>query len=236
MDLGGRETAGWVMRFVSSDRLEGTRTDLRSSETLPIALRRTDPVDCSGKGPWRTFRSDRWPITFSYPAGWHASESDSLEIVCPDPGQLAWGGFPIILEQGAGFEPAAPINGNPPQRVGEFLRFGSGTWMRASDDECDPMELIVTRCSTARAARRLGITIVQANGGEDRIYRPGGGYVGQGGGTIVYLLVAGTRWVQIVSHDLPDWSDEIDRGGPARFDGTGITERMVRSIRPRPAR
>ena len=75
------------------------------------------------------------------------------------------------------------------------------------------------------------MTVVYGSGCEDRLYTRRG-YDGQGGGSIVYLFARGNQWVTLQSHDQPEWFE--DQPGPARFDGDGVTERIVRSVRPRP--
>ena len=75
--------------------------------------------------------------------------------------------------------------------------------------------------------------MLQGSAGEHRLYRPGGGYIGQGGGIMSYLFMLGDEWVRIDSHDTPASIDEMQSRGPVIFDGEGVTERIVRSVRRR---
>jgi hypothetical protein len=57
--------------------------------------------------------------------------------------------------------------------------------------------------------------------------------VGQGGGIMSYAFLIADTWVVIHSHDTPASIDDLGSPGPVLFDGDGVTERMVRSIRLR---
>ncbi len=69
------------------------------------------------------------------------------------------------------------------------------------------------------------MTVLQGSAGEHRLYRFGGGYVGQGGGIVHYLFFMGDDRVAI-------HSEEAD-GDTAPFEGNGVTARLLRSIRRR---
>ena len=237
----GRATGSWALTF-ANDRFSGVRTD-PSGATEVITLRPTTKVDCSGAGTWRTFRSDAWPITFSYPSSWGLSEHDygsggehefGIALTCPDPERLSSGGFSITLVRGTGFKSFETENGRKGEQVNiRFFRARPDPWM-VGHEEC--VEATATdlpfRCAFARTAQRFGMTVLQGSVGEHRLYRPGGGYVGQGPGILNYLFILGADWVTLDSQDPPAW-DLDDKPGPARFDGDGVTERLVRSIRPR---
>lgn len=234
LDSMRRKTGTWVLRFTAG-RLEGSRTDAVSGIISGIVLEWAPEVDCSGRGAWRTFRSSSWPITFSYPANWQLSEdADGLELLCPSPDRLIYSdGRAITIERGVGFRTAVTRDGRTGTAAGFFfVRFPPRPWMIGDYDWCATEGPGGPGCYGTRTGRRFGMTVVQGSGGEDRLYTRYG-YVGQGWGNITYLFVHGTRWVTLQSHDLPEWSAETERPGPARFDGTGVTERIVRSIRPR---
>ncbi len=229
----GREAATWVIGFTTDNQLAGARREEQSSASVPITLRMVAPIDCSGRGTWRRFSSDRWPITFEYPVSWRLEErSDGLVLQCPDPGRLAFGGAPIHVEVGAGAGEAVQTeDGRRGTRIGGFLRLTGDQWWYGYD-ACEevPRRLF---CEQARRSTRRGMTVLQASVGEDRLYRPGGGYVGQGPGVLRYAFLLRDSWVTVDSQDPPDWLDTIHTPGPVIFDGDGVTERMVRSIRPR---
>ena len=230
LDSHGRDTGAWAIGLVN-DRLEGIRTDVSGAKE-EVRLHQSTAVDCSGAGAWRTFRSDEWPITFSYPSSWRLSEHDygfggehefGIELTCPDPARLSRGGFSITLVRGTG----------EPEDF-RFVRTDSGRWMIGGRDCVDatPTDLPLG-CAFARSGRRFGMTVLQGSAGEHRLYRPGGGYVGQGPGILSYLFTFGSDWVTLDSQDPPAW-DLGNKPGPVLFDGDGVTERLVRSIRPRP--
>ena len=241
VDYDSRATGAWAITF-ANDRLSGVRTDASGAREV-VTLRPSAEVDCSGTGPWRAFRSDQWPITFSYPSSWRLSEHDygfggehkfGIQLTCPDPARLSSGGFSITLVRGTGFKPFETETGRKGERVNiRFFRARPGPWM-VGDEEC--VEATATdlpfRCAFARTAQRFGMTVLQGSVGEHRLYRPGGGYVGQGPGILRYAFLLDDEWVTLDSEDPPAW-DLDDKPGPARFDGDGVTERIVRSIRPR---
>jgi len=231
LDSMRRTTGAWVLVFTGG-RFEGIRTDAASGLTSPIVLRHAPDVDCSGREAWREFRSARWPVTFSYPTNWQLTEDeDGIELLCPDPERLVFDGRPIWLERGVGFEPTVTEAGRKGTTAGRFfVRYPPAPWL-VGDYDCGEGRAWMLKCQPARTGRRFGMMVLQGSGGEDRQYSRRG-YVGQGGGSIVYLFARGNRWVTLHSHDTPDWLD--DQPGPARFDGDGVTERIVRSIRPVP--
>ena len=48
-----------------------------------------------------------------------------------------------------------------------------------------------------------------------------------------YAFLIGDTWVRIHSDDTPDSIDDLGSPGPGPFDGNGVTERTVRSIKLR---
>ena len=238
LDSMRRTTGTWRLRFAPGARFEGTRTDAATRSTAPITLGEAPTVDCSGRGPWRPFRSTRWPITFSYPANWQLTEDEAgIELLCPTPERLIYGGRPIRLEFGDGVDLVAAENAREGITAGRFfVRFPPDPWVIGNYDCGEKDSAGVLNCRPTSTGRRLGMTVAYGSGGEDRLYTRHG-YVGQGGGSIMYLFLLGSRWVTLWSHDLPNWPEDYAyKSGPARFDGTGVTERLVRSVRPRAAR
>jgi hypothetical protein len=77
------------------------------------------------------------------------------------------------------------------------------------------------------------MTVLQGSAGEHRRYRAGGGYVGQGAGIMSYAFLIGSTWVRIQSQNTPASIDDLGSPGPVLFQGAGVTERMVRSIKLR---
>jgi hypothetical protein len=220
----------WRLHFVTPDSLEGAlqRPDGGSS----FALRVVPATDCAATGPWRTFSSARWPITFDYPAAWRlAEDSAGVTIACPSAERLAWGGPAIWLKLGSGRDTVVTADGRSGARIGSFVTFGNGAWLVGDAcEEPDPGLL----CGPARRSEWRGMTVLQGAAGQDRRYRAGGGsYVGQGDGVMRYLFLLGDAWVEIDSQDTPASIDSMGIPGPVIFDGDGVTERLVRSTEVR---
>jgi hypothetical protein len=79
------------------------------------------------------------------------------------------------------------------------------------------------------------MTVLQGSGLEHRKYRPGGGYIGQGGDMLSYVFIIGDRSVRMHSKDTSVPIEATDSPGPVLFElaGENVTERMVRSISPK---
>jgi hypothetical protein len=230
MQMQDPDSGAWRLHFATPERLEGTleRPDGRST----LSLRVVPATDCGAGGAWRTFRSPAWPITFDYPASWRLAEQDSSAVIaCPSAEKLAWGGSAIWLTRGRGREAFVTDDGRSGTSIGLFATFGNGEWLVGQAcDESDPGLL----CGPARRSEWRGMTVLQGPAGEDRRYRAGGGaYLGQGAGTMAYLFLMRDAWVEIQSQDTPDSITAMGTAGPVIFDGDGVTERLVRSIRPK---
>jgi hypothetical protein len=232
MQLEDSDGGLWHLK-IAGRRVVGTRAD-RAGVSRPVSLQIVPATDCSGRGPWRSFSSPRWPITFSYPASWRlAEEGDHIVLQCPDAASMAWGGAPIWFQRGQGREAVVARDGRKASRIDAFLTFGDDRWLvgetcdeRAADD-------LGVFCTVARQSVWRGMTVLQGAAGEHRLYRAGGGYVGQGGGIMAYAFLLGETWVAVQSHDTPASYDDLGSPGPVLFHGDGVTERLVRSIKVR---
>ena len=144
---------------------------------------------------------------------------------------LAWGGLAIWLTLGTERERIVTDDGRSGTRIGPFVTFGNGEWLVGDGcEEPDPGLL----CAPARRSEWRGMTVLQGSAGEDRRYRAGGGaYLGQGSGIMRYLFLVGDAWVAIESQDTPASIEAMGTAGPVIFDGDGVTERLVRSIKAR---
>ena len=230
------EDSVWQVRIESRVRVTGTRRRF-DGRTEPSAFDIVPETQCDGAGEWRTFSGPDWPITFDYPASWKlTADHDDVNIECPSVTRLAAGGSYLTFERGR-FPPAdgktAAENESSFNEPYWFVRWGGDDW-RVKGVQCDP-EADPHRpddCHPARRSERNGMTVLQGAAGEHRLYRPGVGYLGQGGGIVRYLWVLGDRWISL---DSTEWShsDEIgDDGGPV-LDGDGVGDRVVRSVRRR---
>jgi hypothetical protein len=223
----------WKLRFVAGRRLVGTR-EYPARPPADVSLRIVPATDCSGKGAWRTFDSPRWPITFDYPASWPLAENGNHIVVgCPDAARVAWGGAAISFQLGQGRENVVAADGRAGTRIDWFISFGNDQWLFGNTCDERPPDDLGIFCHVARQSTWRGMTVLQGSPGEHRLYRPGRGYVGQGGGIMSYAFLIGDTWVVIDSEDTPDSIDDVRSPGPELFQGTGVTERMVRSIKLR---
>lgn len=221
----------WQLRLVAGQRLLVGAREHPAGPPTPVSLRVVPALDCSGSGAWRTFASARWPITFTYPASWRlAEDGDSIVVECPDAARLAWGGAPISFHLGHGREDVLADDGRRGTRIDGFISFGGDQWLIGDSCEERPPDDLGVFCNVARQSKWRGMTVLQGSAGEHRRYRPGAGYVGQGGGVMSYVFVIGDTWVAIESRDTPASIDDLGSPGPVLFDGDGVTERVVRSM------
>jgi hypothetical protein len=221
----------WQLRS-TVEGLIGTRQVAPPASKLTLQI--VPAMDCTGRGSWRRSAPERWPITFEYPSSWRmAATGDRIVIECPDPARLARGGAPIVFRLGQGRTPAVSADGRRGTRVDRFVTFDATRWLIGETcEEIAPNESNVF-CGIARQSEWRGMTVLQGSAGEHRLYRTGAGYVGQGGGIVSYAFLAGNDWVRIDSYDTPAFFDDLGAAGPVLFDGDGVTERLIRSVRRR---
>jgi hypothetical protein len=231
MELEDVNDGVWRLRFAAEDRVDGT-VELPDG-AVPIALAVVPPKDCSGDEPWLEFHSEDWPVSFEYPSSWWIRETeDGIFVECPSAARFAWGGTTIFLQRGRGMEPVETRRDGRGIAVGRFLRLRSGEWLLGL---CDTRHGDGLNCNPARKSEHLGMAVLQGSAGEHRLYRAGGGrYLGQGDGIVEYVfLLSEDRWVRMQSDVAPAFIDQMRSPGPVIFEGDGVTERLVRSVRPR---
>ena len=229
IDSGG---GTWELR-VADGRLIGTR-DEPGGQSPAVELRVVPETDCSARGAWLTFKSQQWPVTFDYPASWRVGE-DGRDVVvqCPSAERMANGGNEIWLQLGQGKEPVVAEDGRRGEGIDAFVTWGNGQWLIGDGCDDGPPADDSFRCRPARKSVRNGMTVLQGSWGEHRLYRIGGGYTGQGPGIMSYLFLLGDAWIRIHSHERVESIDQMGVSGPVVFDGDGVAERLVRSIKPR---
>jgi len=215
----GDRSAVWHLRFTSESSLEGTRT--AGDQSAAVVLNVAPPTACDGRGTWRTFRDPGWPITFDYPASWRlrtiVSDETSVVLECPSAATMTFGGAAVTLELGSGREEVEAWDGRRGTRIDRFVDFGKDGWrVGPFEHSCLDEEVVAFSCEVPRKSVRRGVTMLQASVGEHRLYRPAGGYLGQGGGIDQYLLLIGDLWVTIDS-----------------ANGDSVSDRLIRSITPR---
>jgi hypothetical protein len=225
-------------------RIENSRVDITGTRRLvegrsePVAFTVVPETMCDGAGEWRTFGASDWPITFEYPASWKlTADQDDINIECPSVTGLAIGGSFLTFERGRfpppGTRPGAP-SGEAFTEPYWFVKRPGDVW-RVKDLGCDPEgpREQPDRCAPARMSERNGMTLLQGAAGEHRLYRPGVGYLGQGGGIARYLWILGDRWISLDSTEWTHFDDIRSEAGPALIDGDDVGERVVRSLQPR---
>ena len=220
----GDDAIVWTLRIESRTQVSGHRR-LRDGRTEGVAFHVVAASPCTGAGEWRTFSSPDWPITFDYPAAWAiTADHDDIAVECPSVTRLAGGGLWLSFEQGQ--FASAGRDGGPFTDPFWFSRSAEGDW-RVNAGAC-------SSCPRARRSERNGITVLQGTAGEHRLYRPGVGYLGPGGGITRYLFIAGDRWVSLDMAVPNGYHDDIgDEGGEVLLDGDDVWDRLVRSIRRR---
>jgi len=226
---GGTDGSLWQLRFESDMLIRGTRR-IPDGHTEAIVFNIVRETPCDGAGNWRTFSSPQWPITFDYPGTWVLTDDqDDVNIECPSVAALATGGSWLTFERGQ----------SPPAGTDEpywFVRLANDEW-RVDASGCAGRVSAPdsqARCFPARRSERNRMTVLQGAAGEHRLYRPGVGYLGQGGGITRYLFVLGDHWVSLDIAGVNEHYDDIgETGGPVLLAGDAVGERVVRSIRPR---
>ena len=185
------------------------------------------------KGHGDMYVSSTWPVTFEYPGAWQVSDvDDSLIFDCPDPIKLIWGGVDIRMKRGTGTGERVNTPRGPGVEFEKFFLLGRD-WFAGDScrKEADPLNPFP--CLRARQSTTNGMTVIQSELPMES--RRGGviGYLGQGAPPVQYLFLRQDAWV--IVRGAPDESaDSFPEGpGPVLFDGDGILQRIVRSIRPR---
>jgi hypothetical protein len=210
--------ATWRLRPRTATHVEGTRAEPAGASVKSIVLDTARSFECDTHGPWTKFASPDWPITFEYPSSWSIDRDDEGDLVieCPDPERLSYGGDEIWLHHDVGDGAEYTLeSGAVVREFDGFMRHRSGKWLYDAGGSCnDPPNPDSLFCEEPTRSRRNGLTILRATAGEHRLYLPGGGYLGQGGGLAKYLFLVGSNWVRLT--------------GP---DGDPVTERVAGSIR-----
>jgi hypothetical protein len=229
----------WRLRIESTGRLAGARR-MPDGRTEVVAFNIVPNVPCDAPSEWRTFRSPQWPITFDYPASWALTvDNDDITIECPSITALATTRPSLTFERGH-FPPrntdAAAEKDPSFTEPYWFLKLAGDDW-RVGPHGCADADGGRERgehCPPARRSARHGMTVLQGAAGEHRLYRPGVGYLGQGGGITRYLFIVGEQWISLDSAGEHSHYDDVgDAGGSVLLDGERIGDRVVRSLTAR---
>lgn len=231
----GDETlAEWRLSLTADGAVSGMRVALPLRTPEPMRLRVAEPVDCSGAGSWTRYTEPGLPVRFEYPAAWRLGKSEGyLRIACPDPERVALDRGDIFVSHGLDTSTRVRADsGVTTRELESFYNFGGAQWW-FGNCEGTPDDTTSFLCGRARESSRLGMIVLQAAAGENRRYRPNGGYQGQGEPRLNYLFRMSGWWVHVQESDGNDAPD-FQTPGPVVFDGDSVSQRFVRSIRPLP--
>jgi hypothetical protein len=168
----------------------------------PVHLSVVPKAGCAGSGEWTRFDSRKWPFSFSYPASWKLVEETEgresyIRLVCLDPEEMAYDAD-VWVSEGLG-DPSA-------SKETRLVRCGS-SWRYNVDCNEDIRDSVFNLTPTE--SMRHGMRILDISDGHEwRTYCRNGGYVGQGDGKdLVVLLKNG--WIEVKGEHQP--SDIVDR-------------------------
>jgi hypothetical protein len=208
-------------RFVGHHQPRGAARSAVSLELVP------EPP-CDGRGPWRTFRSAAWPITFDYPNSWLISAGDdqtmaAITLQCPSLRQFLSGLDVIELRTGFGTGRIEKgPEGRPIRRLREFFTadgndwFAGFCWEDGGSMDVDDNGVLDAPCAEARRSIVGGTTVLQATPHEYRSPTP-----------LLFLFLLPDRWVDLQR----SVNDEIyGRGEIVLRDD--VVSRLVRSVKP----
>lgn len=177
----------------ASARLEATVGDNRLTGSWTGANNRPEPVSlvsipepkCDGKGDWKRFDESTSRVTFSYPESWNLEQDrDGIRLTCPDPYEIAYNhNMGITMGTGAFKGPAD-------------LKKCGDKWVYNSTCDCGRDE--GSSCHVAKVTRSGSATILDVSDQEWRVYCRDGGYVGQGDGEDIVVLLPHS-WLEIFS-------------------------------------
>jgi hypothetical protein len=220
----------WSLRRGADGRFAGTRTSLPARIAMPVVLQVAGPVDCSGAGRWVKYTEPGMPVSFEYPVSWRVwKHEDYTQLGCPDPKSIALDRGDIFVSYGLD-TPDTPDAGASPREIERFHNFGNSQWWYG-DCEGTADDATSLWCARARQSTRLGMTVLLGAAGENRRYRPYGGYMGQGEPALNYLFLFSGHWVHVQESDGDDAPD-FEKPGPVVFNGDSVVRRLVRSVRP----
>jgi hypothetical protein len=180
----------------------GNWTPATGNRLEPVHLTTMPQPACDGKGPWNHFVDPRWPLSFSYPAGWQVQrKGEYLQLVCPDPETMAYNSA-VTIEMGTGEPPGSGAL----QHCPDGWKYGS---------LCDCSNEHSDECRIPKITRTSGKTFLDLDETEWRVYCRNEGYVGQG---------YGEHRIVLLQHA---WMD-IYATGPA----SPIVDRLTESTSP----
>jgi len=182
---------------ITSGAFRGTWTQESSRKKEPVRLTVVQKPGCDGPGKWVRFAAPQWPLSFSYPASWQISvKEDEIVLTCPDPENMSYEAH-LTISRGVG---------TPDDIAG--LTQCDGHWkyhlLGVGSTPCDCGKP-AWDCSDAGVSKQQGLTVLNLDEREWRMYCSEGGYIGQGEGAFRIILVKG-GWVEFYAEGE---SDEI---------------------------
>jgi hypothetical protein len=143
--------------------------------------------ECKGAGHWKQFDDILWPGTFAYPASWKfAQDNGRLTLTCPDRDSRIYESYGITISQGER------------GKLADLGFYPSGTNWVYGQGCSKPTD---AACRVAKMSVRNGMTVLEADDQEWRIYNRSG-YVGQGEGHETLVLL-GDRWMDLSGEGPP---------------------------------
>jgi hypothetical protein len=141
----------------------------QSDHADQVRLATTKKPACDGRGVWKRFDDPKWPVSFSYPASWHVKEytdsnSDVLELICPDPEKMTYS-FGVTIFEGKG-KPGGPW---------ELVQCPKGWRFGPSCDSYDENAATAQAAKLSQQPDKTVLGLVH----EWRVYCSDGGYRGQ---------------------------------------------------------
>ena len=216
----GKTFATWTLRYDTATSVTGRRVE-PDSPPFVVRLRAVPAPPCDGRGPWRTFRSAAWPITFDYPASWHlevatnhTNDTGWLRLSCPGLASqlMEWDGFELHAGKADGRK---PTDGEPLRTAGSFFTLDGVRWILGDVDPCREEANQSLFCTRARQSTVDGMTVLQGYLAHPRR------------GSLHYAFLLSDCWVELETF-----------GGPADTEGEGpvvygddVLSRVVRTIR-----
>jgi hypothetical protein len=217
-ELEGQPRGSWTLRFESATRLTGRRVEPGSPPSA-VRLGAVPAPSCDGRGPWRTFRSAAWPITFDYPESWLLDARDGwVGLSCHSLLSQMRGWDSLAMTEGLGTGDLDDFPGIGPIRTLKDFRTVNGRdWMIGAFCPQEPGGVEAPwGCLPARQTVAHGMTLLQGRVERSRVT------------TLHYLLLLPARWVALETYD---YLSRLEGGGEVLF-GDDVVSRVVRSMRP----
>ena len=217
--------ATWVLRYATASRMVGQHEEWRG-DTSDVVLQAVAPPGCNGPGPWTTFQSAAWPITFDYPSSWDLTTwvdrdgTERLSVTCPNLKARHAGQDYVEAARGVGTGTTryGLDDGRAYRQVDRFFTADGREWRAGEAPGRSAGGEPPAPGTPARQAIVAGMTVLQAP-----MFLPTRTLV-----RFVFLLP--DRWIALESP-----ASDLDIAGPGDLIlGGDIASRVVKSLRTAP--